>query len=126
MTKQPTPTAPSSNDGNKRPMALVPLSFKQGRKIITINALDIFYIKAEDGLCSIITNTEEFEIRNPLSHILESLPEGIFIRVHRNYVANLSCVSGANLETQEITVGDTNVPIGRTYSAALLKAINLV
>lgn len=96
---------------------------KADGKIMKIISADILYIEAEENYVHIVTQTERFMVLQPLKTLEESLPEGMFCRIHRSYLVSL--LHATSIEGNMITVGGATLPIGRSYRDALLERIAL-
>lgn len=92
-------------------------------KIMKIITTEILYIEAEENYVHIVTQSERFMVLQSLKTLEESLPEGMFCRIHRSYLISLR--HATSIEGNIITVGGAMLPIGRSYRDALLERIAL-
>lgn len=80
---------------------------------------DIIYMHAEGNYVTLYTVTDKFVVRKSLSRIEKDLPEGLFIKIHRNYVIQKSKVKSFDRKKSLLLVGQTLLPIGRSYLKSL-------
>jgi MFS family permease len=90
---------------------------------------DILYAKAAGDYCELkLKGDRALLITMTLSKLQASLPVG-FIRIHKSYVANLlyvSTISPRRNGGQLLTLSDgSKVPVGRTYTDAVVSGIQL-
>lgn len=81
---------------------------KRGDSLAKIMLKEIQYIEVEGKYCKIVCGGEKFLIQQPLKQLLERLPAGQFIRVHRNYIINVQRVRKVNLQDNEFVLEDGN------------------
>ena len=79
---------------------------------------DILYIKGLSEYVQICVRGESklLTTHDSLKRYEELLPKGKFMRIHKSYLINLSCIEGA--DTESVTVGGTTFPIGQKYRPA--------
>jgi len=69
------------------------LPIKLGKKISFIDTNDIKYIAASGYYAEIFTEEKKHLLRESLSNLIEELDSGIFIRIHRSTIINLTFLS---------------------------------
>ena len=74
----------------KTPPAHIPL--RRGKKIVLMNPGDIYYIRSEQGVTVVMTQSGEYWTSYTLAEIEEILDEQIFFRSHRSTIVNLNKV----------------------------------
>jgi two-component system, LytTR family, response regulator LytT len=84
-------------------------------QIVKLKFEEVAYIQA-DGNYSIINtlNHKKFVRKKSLSQILTGLDER-FIQVQKAYVVNKDFIEKIDLNTKNILINDSNIPIGRKY-----------
>ncbi|MBK0384318.1 response regulator transcription factor [Pedobacter sp. SD-b] len=87
--------------------------FKEGHAIVKLNVNEIFYLEAFGDYTKIITLNKNYLTLNPLSKLLESLPLGKFLRIHRSFIVAINKVK--SLGNKVIDIGLIKVPVGKTY-----------
>ena len=86
---------------------------KSEKKYTQLIIEEIQYIEASGNYTKIITTTETITTREKFSTIVSTLPENIFMQVHKSFaVAPLHIKS---IEGNQIVIGDAKVPIGKLY-----------
>lgn len=63
---------------------------KKGESLIKITLDEINFVVVEGQYCKMITDKGEFLIQVSLNQFSEELPDGHFLRTHRNYLVNLN------------------------------------
>jgi two-component system, LytTR family, response regulator len=91
------------------------LFVKSGYGNIRINSSDILFIEGLDDYVKIHFTVEQKPILSLMSlkNIMEKLPEGRFMRVHRSFIVSLKDVRSIRKKT--IFLGNVKIPIGDTY-----------
>ncbi len=57
----------------------------------------------------------QYTVRSSLSALEKQLPTSLFIRVHKEYIINLKCISSVNEAEQTIQIDKLNIPLGRNF-----------
>lgn len=97
---------------------------KDGTQLIKINTGDIIFITALSDYVKIATPQKEFAILYTMKNILEKLPRNKFCRVHRSYIIRLDRID--KIEDHVIEIGDTLIPISKSYRDDLYRKLNLL
>ena len=87
-----------------------------------IDYKDILYIESVGDYVKIITNEKVVMAYQSLKHMEDMLPEKNFPRVHKSFMISISKVN--NIEGNMIRIGDTTIPIGRTYKNDFMELVN--
>jgi DNA-binding LytR/AlgR family response regulator len=101
------------------------LSFKEGGRHYLVSYGEIIYLSSHAKRTVIHTEGRDFETAGILKDIEKKLPENLFVRIHKQYVANLMHVS--NLEHiiggQYIAYmkdrDESPLPVGRSFAPSL-------
>jgi DNA-binding LytR/AlgR family response regulator len=67
-----------------------------------------------------LQNLSRFLARISLKWFAQQLPEALFIRVHRNFMVNISMVERINISDGTLSVSGKIVPIGLRFRSTLL------
>ncbi len=86
---------------------------KADKKVFRVNTAEILYCEAVDDYVKVITPEEQYMVHNTLKKILEELPAGLFLRVHKSYIIARDHIRF--FEGNYVKVGDKDVPIGASY-----------
>ncbi|MCB0429234.1 MAG: response regulator transcription factor [Flavobacteriales bacterium] len=84
---------------------------------------EICLIKSHNNSVIVKTEDESFESPMRLKDIVDRLPEGKFMQVHRSYIVNLEKIS--KVDGEIIEVGERTVPVSRTYIQTLYDRLNI-
>lgn len=98
---------------------------KQEYSNIIIPTDDILYIEAMENYAKIYRIKEPYILsRTSMKAIMSTLPDNLFIRVHKSYIVSLKNIS--SYSHNQITLGekDIKIPVGRTYIDDFTKAVN--
>jgi len=97
--------------------------FKSRGRILFLPVSEIRWIGAEENYVRISTGTESHLLRETMARIEERLDPGMFLRVHRSAIVNLTYVKEVRTSPQgEFTVLLVNgqkVPMSRSYHARI-------
>ena len=87
---------------------------------------EIRWIHADGNYCYIHLEQKRFAIKTSLKRLIEKLPRGQFIRIHKSYVARLRDIEKIDIQTNELSIGTMVLPIGRTFRPYLMERINIL
>jgi two-component system, LytTR family, response regulator len=95
------------------------LSVKSGYGTVRINFNEILYIEGLDDYIKIHFTDERRPVLSLMSlkSVLEKLPEGRFMRVHRSFIVSLKCVR--SVRKKHIFLDTCKIPVGDTYADAV-------
>ena len=89
------------------------IDIRANRRNYRIPLIDILYIEALKDCVIIHTFTDKYITWINLKNIHSQLPESVFVRVNKSYVANLQHIT--SYTHQFVYIGETEIPIGRAY-----------
>lgn len=99
------------------------ITVRSERKMKPILLKDITYIESLADYVKIHQATGKSIItKEPISKLHQKLPADRFLRAHRSFVVNRDHISNFNRE--EIFIGETIIPISRTYRQTTWSALN--
>ena len=78
-----------------------------------MNTADILYCGAVDDYVKVFTEEDQYMVHNTLKKLLEELPTGLFLRVHKSYIIAKDRIRF--FEGNYVKVGDRDIPIGASY-----------
>lgn len=78
------------------------LVFKDGTMFRKLPLDTIFWFKSDKNYVEVKTENKQYVIRIPLTKLAEILPTNNFLKVHRQYIINLSKISKYNAQSIEI------------------------
>ena len=87
---------------------------------MTISIDSIHYIEVLDKACVVHGSGHDCKTYLSLEKLLALLPENKFLRTHRSYVVNLSCIGSMATSAFTLKNGE-KVPIGRAYQSECKK-----
>jgi len=82
----------------------------------------IKYIKAAGNYAEIVTTDGTHLAYGALKVLIDSLPPGRFVRIHRSYIAGLDHVS--SIEGGQVHIGGEELPIGAAFRKSLAERWN--
>ena len=94
------------------------ISVRANRRNYRIPHNDILYIEALKDYVIIHTFTDRYITWINLKNVHSQLPESVFVRVNKSFVVNIQHVT--SYTHQFMYVGETEIPIGRTYQEEFL------
>lgn len=113
-----------SADAHKQIMPRVYQDFifvRTSYKLQKVVLEDILYIEGGKEYTTFYTTNEKILSLTSLSKIMEILPEGLFVRVHKSYIVAVRKIS--TIEKQRLIINRETIPIGETYKDILQKYI---
>ena len=115
-------------DKFKSPPQHLPL--RRGRKIVLMSPADIHYLKSEQGVTIVITQSGEYWTHYTLSEIEGILDEQMFFRTHRSTIINLNKIKEivpAQSGVYDVYLNDTEqtcLPLSRDRARVLRERYN--
>lgn len=95
---------------------------RSNRKTSRIYFDELLYIESlADYIQMHLENGKSVTSKEKISHMEERLPEG-FLRIHRSFIVNRSKISSFSRE--QLMVGETEIPISRSYRQEVVAALN--
>jgi DNA-binding LytR/AlgR family response regulator len=89
-----------------------------------INLADILWIKAEGNYLELHLAGKKELIRSTLSSFLDRLNRENFFRTHKSYAVNLRHLT--RLEPAKIYIGNTEIPVTKSYADELIKRLQII
>lgn len=108
-------------EGEKSVYASSYIFLKVGREQVKVFLKDILFIEGLKDYIKVHTTEKMLIAYDRLGYMEEKLPETHFQRVHKSFIIALDKVRHFNSDSTRI--GDRDIPIGRMYKQAFLKAI---
>lgn len=93
------------------------LFLKSEYSLLRVNFDQIIYIEGLKDYLKVYTENEKKPILSllTLKSLMEKLPEGKFMRVHRSYIVNLNKIK--TIQRGRIVFGDRYIPVGEQYKS---------
>ena len=82
----------------------------------------ILFVEACQNYVCIHTESEKFMTLTPMRSLEEQLPAGGFLRIHKSYIVAIAKIRSLN--GNEVTVGQTRVPVSKNHKDELMKIID--
>jgi two-component system LytT family response regulator len=93
------------------------LFIKQGHEQIKIRLGDILYLEALKDYTAVVTPERKYYVLSPLGSLLKEKAFHHFMRIHRSYAVQKRTIH--KVTSHEVMVGNTALPIGRTFKDVL-------
>ena len=100
------------------------LLIKADRKTVKIPLDEILYVESLGDYLKIHTTTGVQLTRQTISSIEEKLSPPQFVRIHRSFIVAISAITAFTRE--EVELGETILPISRSYKAAVMNVLQEV
>ena len=94
---------------------------RQAGKMEKVNYGDVLWVKADGNYCYLITDEKKYALKISLIKMMKKLPEGMFIRSHRNILVQINKVQQVDLADNKILLKHICLPIGSTFRKGILK-----
>jgi DNA-binding LytR/AlgR family response regulator len=89
---------------------------------IRINLSDILYIEGLKDYAKIYTEGRLILTKTTMKNILEKLPSGNFLRVHKSYIISIDKID--MIENSRIVIGNQRIPIGESFRSSFFERVN--
>ncbi len=111
----------SAEDVSREPLLFFNNYFfvKNNAQFTKIAVTDLLYVESDNNYINLITRDRKITLRITLQTFADTIRHQHLVRVHRSFIVNLQNIDGFNDE--EIKIGKSAIPIGRTYKDDFLK-----
>lgn len=92
-------------------------------RFIKILLDDLVYAEANDNYVNLFTTDTHYTLKTTLLKLQDVLPQ-YFLRIQKSYIINLHQLKSFDME--EVVVHNKTLPIGKSYSEALLEKLKIV
>jgi DNA-binding LytR/AlgR family response regulator len=116
IKNQPTPTNNIAEQKNREFIFL-----KADKKHYKINLNDILYFESLGDYVIAFTVNKKIVTKERIGKLLENLPKGEFIQIHRGYIVSISKIESVGPGFIEIT--KKKLPVGRSYKLELARLL---
>lgn len=130
LKKEETPMAsannatviPATSNANKTENEKDYILVKSEYKVFRIFHKDILYIESMKEYVAFYTKDQKRTLSlTSLKKLQQDLPESIFMRIHKSYIANIAYI--AALEGNMVHIEDKKLPIGTSYKEGVMKKV---
>ncbi|MBN1225097.1 MAG: response regulator transcription factor [Candidatus Aminicenantes bacterium] len=104
-----------------RPKNAEVLLIKSGTDYHPIKFDDILYIEGAGNYVVFVTHSKSVMALMNLKSVTRQLPADRFFRIHKSYIVNFRHID--TIETDQLKIGNTTLPIGETYKKAFLEKL---
>ncbi|HET9279679.1 MAG TPA: LytTR family DNA-binding domain-containing protein [Flavitalea sp.] len=94
---------------------------KTDNKLVKVNYSDILYVEALQNYIAVHTINKKYITYLTFKSVEESLPQHIFLKVHKSYLVSLSKIE--SIEANEIIIGIHHIPISRAMKEEVMDRI---
>ncbi|HUS03355.1 MAG TPA: LytTR family DNA-binding domain-containing protein [Chitinophagaceae bacterium] len=94
---------------------------KTGYEQIKVMYDEILYLEASGNYVTFVLRDKNILSRSTFLEVVNLLPPDKFVRIHRSYIVAINKIDKA--ERQQVTINNTQVPIGEAYSLNLSDAL---
>ncbi len=114
---------------DQHPEMLERIVIKDGTQITVLATEDVFYIEAYDDYVNIFTAERKYLKNATMKYFQQHLDEMLFVRIHRSYIVNVTCVSRiepwGNDTRILILKNDKRLKVSKTGYKALKDVLNI-
>ena len=89
------------------------LYIRDGHEQVKIKLHEVLYLEALKDYTSIVTTARKYCVLSTIGNLLKEEGFRSFVRVHRSFAVQKHAIG--RLTSQEVTVGDVALPVGRSY-----------
>jgi DNA-binding LytR/AlgR family response regulator len=97
---------------------------KHASKMLRILLTEILYVEADRNYCQIYTKNQKYTLGISLGAFEEKLPSGIFLRIHRSHVVNISHIE--EVSEGHVLINGKHLSLGYTFREELLRRLQTV
>jgi len=96
---------------------------KADKKMVKVFLKDILYIESLGDYVRVRTVQKDIITYQRITYLEEKLPDNQFLRIHRSYIVAIDKIQ--SIDSVSIEIGQHELPIGRLYKAAVMKALGI-
>jgi DNA-binding LytR/AlgR family response regulator len=121
-----TASASIEQSENKEQLLKMPgaLFLKKDTHYDKVEFCNILWLEADSNYTFIHTKTEKYIYSIVLKNFEDKLPHDTFIRVHRSYIVNLSCITG--FEGNMLMVGKKFIPVNKSTRDEVFRRFQVI
>ncbi|HAA15991.1 MAG TPA: hypothetical protein DCE41_31525 [Cytophagales bacterium] len=90
---------------------------REGTRFHRLSIDQIRYLEADRRYCRVITEKKNYVYSITLVNLLDQLPPGYFIRVHRSFAVQVNAITAVS--AKHIYLGKQEIPIGEQYKGVV-------
>ncbi len=94
---------------------------KADRKTIRIALDDILYVEGVKDYVKIVLPSQRILTKASIGNFMKELPADRFVQVHKSFIVAKNKISAYT--AHDVEIGDLEIPIGRMYKEAFMKAM---
>ncbi len=95
---------------------------KENKKVVKVHLGEILFIEGLSEYVQIHTEKRKIITKTSMIHMEAKLPNDHFLRIHKSYIVSVPKIEAFTANTVEVP--EKELPIGRSYKNAVLKALN--
>lgn len=95
-------------------------------QLIRVKWNEIHWIHADGNYCYVVTADKRHAVKSSMKKLLARLPVQIFLRIHKGYIVHIDYIEKIDIKENIVTVGETDLPIGRIYKEPLLQQLDII
>lgn len=116
-------TANQENHGNEKDPLKDHLFIRDKGMLVKIKFSDILFLEAESNYTTLHLANTRYTLRSTLKNAEEQLPPERFFRIHKSFIINLQEID--KVDSSQVIIGKTSLPIGRAYQEELMKKLTI-
>jgi DNA-binding LytR/AlgR family response regulator len=102
------------------------LFVKTNSKFFKLTLSAIQWIQADGNYAILHANAKRFVVKISLNQLLEQLDSRLFIRIHRNFVVQITHIDSVDFAANELNMAGTVFPIGSKFKSDLANRLNRI
>lgn len=83
----------------------------------------VLYVESLKDYIRIVTETEKIITKETTKDFEQRLPDDSFLRVHRSFIVNIHKIE--TVQHNEISLGDKQLPVGRSYKESVMQFLGI-
>ncbi len=116
---------PQADQPIREPVVLEDRIFVRDKsRMVKVNLADIGYVEAERNYCNIHLSGRTYLLSVPLKTLEARLPDGMFVRVHRSFLVNITLIDA--MDEHYVFVCDNAIPVSKSHKEALRERLNVM
>lgn len=100
---------------------------RNNNRLDRIDLREVAYVSSEGNYCTIfLDSNRKFIAKSSLTQLQSNFFNEYMVRIHRNYIVNLSMIETVNLSEKWVIINSVQLPIGRRFQTDFVNKLRTI
>lgn len=110
----------------QRTMEINGLFVRDQNQYLKVNYEEIIWIEDLSTQIKIYTTDQIYSVKHPFNSLIDKLPSGLFIRIHKQYIVNASYLNSIDISNDKVSLAEAELPLGINYKSDVINRLNYI